>query len=307
MLDLALRVGGGDPRRNLAVEEALLERGSGFESALVLYVDDPCVVIGRNQNPWVEAVPGLGLTVVRRASGGGAVYHDSGNLNWGIIVPRSRHDREAELALVERALGRLGVEARAGDRGGLFFSGSGPLAGAKLSGTARRFTASRVLHHGTLLVDADLDRLTLALGLRQTPSPGLELESSRALPSVSSRATKLSRIVPGLGVEDAIQALSRELVGREPVDAERFVDPASVESIERRLSSWDWTWGETPAFSLGLPWSGGRALLEVKGGRLVSVSGPGSEAILDFLGTPFDYDLPDRAIARFESFAPPAV
>jgi lipoate---protein ligase len=308
MYDVALRAAGTEPAVNLALEESLLERGIGQgagdnhsgrsrESAILVYVNDPCVVVGRNQNPWTEVSAGSGLPVLRRVSGGGAVYHDRGNLNWSLIVPRSRHDRGAELALVARALEGLGIETEPGPRGGLFVAAAGPWKGAKVSGTARRISATRVLHHGTLLVDADLRALSACLG-------GIEAELSRALPSVRSPSVNLSCLVPGLRVEDALRAIARELSGGEPLEAEGFADRAYAEEAAVRLSSWEWTWGSTPAFSLGLPWSGGLAHIEVKSGIVASASGQGAESLSSVLGRRFGYELPSAALLALEGGGP---
>ena len=304
MYHIALRAAQHDPYLNLALEESFLERGfrdgsrgdgsGGRESAIFIYVNDPCVVVGRNQNPWIEVAPRSSLPVLRRVSGGGAVYHDLGNLNWSFIVPRSSHDRDAELGLVARALRRLGVETVSGPRGGLFVAGDGPWKGSKLSGTARRFSASRVLHHGTLLVGSDLDRLAVSL------TGGIEAESSRALPSTRSQSVNLASIVPGLRVEEAALEIARELSGSAPEAAEPFADEGYADGAARRLASWEWTWGATPAFSLALQWSGGRARLDVRGGIVASASGPGSERISGIAGRRFGYEIPAAAIEALE-------
>jgi len=293
MYDIALRAARHDPFLNLALEESLLERGFGRDRAILVYVNDPCVVVGRNQNPWAEVAPRSDLPVLRRVSGGGTVYHDRGNLNWSIIVPRNDHDRDAEIGLVARALRKLGVETESGPRGGLFVAGGGRWKGAKLSGTARRFSASRVLHHGTLLVDADLARLASVLG-------GLEAESSHALPSVRSASVNLASLVPGLGVDEAALAIAGEFSGGDARTAEPFADPDYSEAAARRLASWEWTWGSTPAFSLGLQWSGGRIRIDVNGGIVAAVRGPGADRISELAGRRFGYGMPAAAIEALE-------
>jgi lipoate-protein ligase A len=293
MYDLALRAAGRDPEQNLALEESLLEKGFPGRRLFLVYVDDPCVVIGRNQNPWVEVSAGAGLPALRRVSGGGAVYHDKGNLNWSLILRRSDHDREAELSSVAAALRSLGVEAETGPRGGLFYAGEGPWKGAKLSGTARRLQAERVLHHGTLLVDADLAKLEASLR-------GLEAESSKALPSARSRSVNLSALAPGLTVDDAAAALARALSSPPFEEAESVADAAYASESRRRLASWEWTWGATPAFSLALPWSGGRAELVIREGRVASAEGPGAEALAGLCGERFDYGIRLAAIEALE-------
>jgi lipoate---protein ligase len=294
LIDRALFSAGGDPYRNLALEEALLERGFEGAGVLLLYANEPCVVVGRNQNPWVEASEASGLPVLRRVSGGGAVYHDLGNLNWALILPRSRHDREAELALVAGALRDLGVGAEAGPRGGLFVSAGEKCAGAKISGTARRLTTERVLHHGTLLVNADLARMGTCLG-------GIATGASRAVSSAPSPCVNLASILPGIRVEEVAEALSRALVGSPIGAAEAAADSAYVDEADRRLRSWDWTWGATPAFGVALEWGGGSVGIEVRGGRVASVSGAGSEAIAGFVGRKFDYGLPRNCVDAMNS------
>ena len=98
----------------MSIENVLLETWRRPEGLLLFYINGPSVIIGRNQNPWREAAPGTGLPLYRRASGGGAVYHDEGNLNWALIVPRLMHSQDAELAMVAAALSAQGVDAGAG-------------------------------------------------------------------------------------------------------------------------------------------------------------------------------------------------
>jgi lipoate---protein ligase len=300
LIELALHSDRTDPYRNLALEEALLgdckeelleRKGGGL---LLLYANSPCVVVGRNQNPWAEAAEGSGIPTLRRVSGGGAVYHDEGNLNWALVVPRHSHNRSSELALVARALGELGIDAAEGERGGLYLAGEGPFAGAKISGTARRIGAERVLHHGTLLVDSDLALMKRSLG-------GLELERSRALASVSSPCANLASVLPGLGVGDVAEALARSIAGAAPEAAEGYADQGIAAEAETRLRGWAWTWGATPAFSVVLTMSGGTVRVEVLHGRVAAVSGPGAEACTGFVGLPFDYGTPQACAEAIEA------
>jgi lipoate-protein ligase A len=280
----ALRASGHDPVANLAVEEALLERGAGSE--FLAYVNDPCVVVGRNQNPWAEVSPRCALPVLRRVSGGGTVYHDHGNLNWSFILPRSVHDQCAELEAIASALRRLGLRAETGPRGGLFALVDGGMR-LKISGTARRLTAGRVIHHGTLLVDADLAALAASLG-------GMETLDSRALPSVPSMAANLSTLVPGLGVDDLVSLLCESLGAGCPASATEAADPSIARAAAVRLASWEWTWGSTPAFSVAVP--GPReAVMEVRTGFVSEVRGRDSPALASLVGTRFGYGIPDKA------------
>lgn len=284
-----------DPYANLALEEGFLEGGGPAGGLLLLYVNGPCAVIGRNQNPWIEVRADAGLPVLRRASGGGAVYHDRGNLNWSLVVAREAHDRLAELGLVVAALSALGVEAEADCRGALRIAGKGPRSGDKVSGSARRMLRDRVLHHGTLLVESDLGRMESCLG-------GIGAASSAAPGSAPSRVANLSSLVPGLRVSDAMAALARAFSGRAAESAEGRGYEAESLRAEARLRSWEWTYGATPPFSVAVGEGVTAASLEARGGIVASVSGPGAPALGSLVGTRFGYSLPARAeelLARF--------
>lgn len=159
------------PELNLAIDEALV-RGKAegdSPSTLRLWRNPPCIVIGISQNPFVEidlaACQELGLPVVRRQSGGGAVYHDAGNMNYSLIVerealgPHISTERSYAFLLqgVVNALGRFGVTAHVRNTSDVFVDDR------KIAGCAQYRTGNAVLHHGCLLVDSDLLRLDRAL------------------------------------------------------------------------------------------------------------------------------------------------
>lgn len=301
---LLLRSSSFDPCLNLALEEALLESPEGPDRALFFYACDPCVVIGRNQNPWVEAAPGSGLPLLRRVSGGGAVYLDRGCLNWSLLVPRGRHDAEAEIAMLARALEELGVRSSSGPRGGLFLGAEGPFRGRKICGTARRMTAGRVLHHGTLLVDADLAGLERSLG-------GIFVAGSRALASAPSRTANLGQVLPGLGVEGLAAHLAESLAGSGSIrDAEPFIRELAgqdrILSIQERLRGWDWTYGMTPPFSLSFTTPKGGLEVEVLDGLVARLGGPaapglGEENTRRLIGSRFDYSFQENVTLLYET------
>jgi lipoate---protein ligase len=285
---IALSSSSTDPHANLALEEALLEGPLPAGGLLLLYVDGPCAVIGRNQNPWIELRAGSGLPVIRRVSGGGTVYHDEGNLNWSIVAPREAHDRCAELALVVAALAGLGVEAAADERGAIRIAGAGARAGDKVSGSARRLLRDRVLHHGTLLVDADLEAMASCLG-------GIEADSAASPASVPSRVVNLSSIVEGLRVGDAASALASAFAGRPAEPAEPSADAEAVARCRARLRSWEWTYGATPPFSIRVEGGGLAARLELRGGIVAAATGQGASALGALIGLRFDHAIPAAA------------
>jgi len=169
-----------NPGFNLAAEDALFLRQP--EEALFLYVNNPCVVVGCNQSMLAEAdvrfCASHGIGLFRRLSGGGAVYHDRGNLNYCFIrnrCPGQSPLGAAFLGPVVNVLRSMEIPVEVGNRNDLWLPG-----GFKISGTASHIGKNRELHHGTLLYDTDLERLQQAL----TPySPGRIKASVASVPS----------------------------------------------------------------------------------------------------------------------------
>lgn len=252
---------------NLAYEEYLLERGDA--DALMLWQDAPSVVIGLNQNA-AEEVDALeaarrGVTVVRRRTGGGAVYHDLGNLNYSFITEAGD---EAALSFesftrpVCEALASLGVRAEASGRNDI------TVAGLKVSGTARRLHKGRVLHHGTLLFRTDREAMAALL------RPDSGKFSGKAAKSVRSRVGQLCDFLPeGTTLAEFKAALLRSLM---PGGAEITPLPAdALEDISRRAElyrSRDWTWTHAPDFgfrnSRRFPGGGITVSLDVSHGEI---------------------------------------
>ncbi|MCE1159295.1 MAG: lipoate--protein ligase family protein [Spirochaetia bacterium] len=279
---------GSSPLEHLAVESALVEsalietwnRDAGL---LLLYTNEACLVIGRNQNPWKEVNPRSRLPVYRRDSGGGAVYHDRGNLNWSLVVPRETHDRDGELALIAGALRKIGYPVEPGERGGLYCDASSANPGCKVSGTARRFGKQRVLHHGTLLVSSDLRALRSSLG-------GIETQDDRSLSSVPARAANISSIGLAVGLEALALSLSLALCESPPA---RFSPEGETRDRIRReaarLGALDWIYGATPGFSFRLPGKGGPFLFSVEQGFLSFPEGSYENHFARFRGIPFSF------------------
>lgn len=190
---------GSDPFENLAREQILLENGP--EDGLILYLwqNQNTVVIGRNQNAFRECRLSLleaeGGRLARRLSGGGAVFHDLGNLNFTLLLPREDFDIPRQLDIICRACRAFDIPAQPAGRNDLTVEGH------KFSGSAFYKSGSRAYHHGTLLLNADLDKLG-----RYLSPPKAKLEA-KGVASVRSRVVNLSEYAPGLTVE----AMSRQL------------------------------------------------------------------------------------------------
>ncbi len=263
---------GLDPYRNLAVEEHLARTCPAGTVRLVFYRNAPAVVIGRNQNPWLEAdlaeASRQGVALARRVSGGGTVVHDEGNLNYGFIMPRPLYAPARFLQIVVAALGALGIPASACARSSVW------VGGRKVSGTAFLLTGRTALLHGCILVHSDLDRVRRLLA-----SPPAD-RRTRAVASIRSPVTRLCDRSPALTVEAVREAIAASAVqslaagaGPEPVPADP--DPGSVTALMARLQSWEWLYGRTADFEHLLHLATGTVALQVNGGAVAAVHAEG--------------------------------
>ena len=157
-----------DPRINLAIEEYALKNLDINESYLLFYINEPSIIIGKNQNTVEEIntdyVEKQGLHVVRRLSGGGAVYHDLGNLNFSFITKddgESFHNFKKFTEPVVTALHKLGVKAELSGRNDIIAEGR------KISGNAQFSTKGRMFSHGTLLFDSEMENVVSALRVKK--------------------------------------------------------------------------------------------------------------------------------------------
>ena len=226
---------------NLAREQLLLDGGGGTVPVLMLWRGPQAVVMGKNQNPWRECDPQYlrenGIPLARRVSGGGAVYHDPGNLNFSWILPREGYVPAFCHDLACRALARLGLTAQVAPTGGLLVQGK------KVSGSAYCYRRERVLHHGTLLLDADLGRLRAAL------SPPRVQVHTHAVRSVPAQVANLRDFLPELTREQLMCALVTE--AHQVLGPVQDCDPdfGGLDAVTVQLSSPEWIWGQTPRFS----------------------------------------------------------
>ncbi len=230
-----------DVYENLAAEEALLD-AAPTEPVVFIYANDPAVVLGKNQNPWrecaVSRLDALGVKLARRISGGGTVYHDRGNLNLACILPREHYRRDEVLRLYIAGLARAGVTAE--------ITGGTSLAvgGRKVSGNAFCFRRDHVLHHGTLLWEADLEKLRAAL------VPDLPEVETRAVASNPMPVVNLRDLLPGRTQESLRDAMVAALAAAWGTATRNDVLPDIGDRVAR-LKSWEWVFGATPDFSVG--------------------------------------------------------
>jgi Lipoate-protein ligase A len=242
-----------DPYINHAIEEILFTTFVDYEQILFLWVNEPSVVFGRNQNPWheidVRFAEEAGIHLLRRISGGGTVFHDEGNLNYAFIEHHSIYDENAHFEMISEAIQKFGLEVKVTARKDI------TLEGKKISGSAFFLKGMRRLHHGTLLVDVDLDRLWKSLKVNDEVYKA-RFSIGRTIPSVPSPVINLAQVNPKLKVSDITNAIVDEYYKRNEYDVElqsiddviKAHEPA-YETIRARHASWEWVFGETPSFS----------------------------------------------------------
>lgn len=237
-----------DPFYNLALEETAAQALREDEWLLFLWQNERTVVVGRNQNAWkecdVEALEEDGGRVARRRSGGGAVYHDAGNLNFTFAAPTALHNAERNLEVIRQAVASFGLDARVSGRNDVTADG------AKFSGNAFFRTRGTTVHHGTLMVA--VDTAEMARYLRPDPRK----LKAKGIDSVRSRVTNLSTLEPALTVASLAGALEDAFArvgGGTPEPFERTrLDVAALARSRERFASWEWRLGASRPFEHAL-------------------------------------------------------
>lgn len=271
-----------DPFRNLAVEKYLTFRVQEGQCILFLWQNRRTVVIGRNQNAWKEcntaALAADGGHLARRLSGGGAVFHDLGNLNFSFCVRREDYDVDRQLEVIRRALLREGIEACKSGRNDLLAEGR------KFSGNAFYKSGDFCCHHGTIMIDVNRELIGKYLNV-----PERKL-LSKGITSVQSRVVNLKELRPDLtigGLSASLREAFSEVYGCEAREDGLFqaIDGCEAhgrgalseacEQIRRDeafFASREWIFGTKVPFSHQLEgdfaWGGAQVLLQVEQGTI---------------------------------------
>ncbi len=271
MVHRVLRFACDNPYVNLAAEAWFTGAALPGQRLLLLWQNTNTVVIGRNQNPLAECdLPRMrqdGVRLARRLSGGGAVYHHTGNLNFSFIAPAAEQDTEENYRMVLTALQDLGLLAKRSGRNDL------ALEGRKISGSAFFEQGGGACHHGTLLVCED----TVKLGAYLRPSA--EKLQSKGVASVPARVTNLAAHCPGLSTEQVSTALSQTFAASaaKPVAARWLSerDLLALSGVAERaqyLASESWLYGASPGwnkeFTRRFAWGSVSAHLSVARGEI---------------------------------------
>ncbi|WP_260284574.1 lipoate--protein ligase [Peribacillus aracenensis] len=239
-----------DPRINLAIEEYALKHLNIDETYLLFYINRPSIIIGRNQNTIEEInadyVDGNGITVVRRLSGGGAVYHDMGNLNFSFITRDdgdSFHNFKKFTQPVVETLEKLGIHAELSGRNDILAEGK------KISGNAMFSTKGRMFSHGTLLFQSEMDHIVSALKVKK------DKIESKGIKSIRSRVGNIADFLKEpMSVEEFRSFLLQNIFKDSGKVTEYVLTEKDWEKIhkisEERYQNWEWNYGKSPKFNL---------------------------------------------------------
>ena len=235
-----------NPYYNLAYEEYLLNELSKEDLVILFYKNHNTIVIGRNQNPWHETAYSKfinqGGKLVRRFSGGGTVFHDSGNLNFSFLSSKTNYNLDWNFKIIQKTLREFKIKSQLTDRYDLFINQY------KFSGNAFHLKRNKACHHGTLLLNSDLKNISKYL------KPEISITEGNYIPSKSSPVTNLSKYNNDLTINNFVERFIKILNLSTNINKviEKDVDPESL-TINKELyfknKSWDWIYGRTPDFS----------------------------------------------------------
>lgn len=235
-----------NPWQNLAVEEYLMDSACSESRILYLWQNAHTIVIGKNQNAWrecrIDVIKEEGVALARRITGGGAVYHDAGNLNFSFIMGEKHYSLERQLSVIQAALGNFGLS--------VVFSGRNDilLNSRKFSGNAFAHRKGICLHHGTILIDVDTEKMARYLHVSK------EKMKAKGVTSVHSRVINLAEEAPQLTPEKLkpllFAAFEAEYGSHSEAVSTFTLDTEQTRTLYRRNSSWQWQYGATPQFDI---------------------------------------------------------
>ena len=237
-----------NPWFNLATEDWIFNTLDADSHTLFLWRNSETVVIGRSQNPWVECktdkMAADDVFLARRQSGGGAVFHDLGNTNFTFLSPKHAYDQTANFTIIINALKKLGIDATLSGRNDM------QVGDRKISGSAFKHAADRSFHHGTLLVNANMQKL----GDYLNPHP-LKLKA-KGIKSVRARVANLVEFNDAINHETLSEAIIEafceyygETAPVEQLDEASLAKQPTLNAYYQQMADWDWRFGKTPEFS----------------------------------------------------------
>lgn len=238
-----------DPAFNLALEQYIFDHMDRNQEYFMLWQNANTVVIGKNQNAFAEVnqktADEKSITVVRRLSGGGAVYHDLGNLNFTFILD-AKDTTDLDIRLFCRPIAdllhSLGISAKVNGRNDITIEGK------KFSGNSQYLKQGRLMHHGTLMFNSDLSVVADVLNV------SVDKFQSKAVKSVRSRITNIAPYLPkDFTLEEFKSLLLKHILKTDTVDPYLFSDEELqiIEQIKKeRYDKWEWNYGYSPTYSV---------------------------------------------------------
>lgn len=257
-----------DPHVNLAIEKHLMDITPVGCCVLYLWQNQNTVVIGKNQNAWLECRTSLleeeGGTLARRLSGGGAVFHDLGNLNFTFIMRKEDYDLDKQVAVIQEACALAGIKAEKSGRNDLLADGR------KFSGNAFYQNSTHAYHHGTLMLDVDKEKLG-----RYLSPPKAKLEA-KGVASVRSRVVNLKELAPALTIDlmkqYMVTAFTKVYGGEAAILELTDADLTEIAAAREKYGSWEYLFGAPLPFSFQcqahFPWGHIHLQLEAKQGHI---------------------------------------
>lgn len=238
-----------DPAFNLAMEQYVFDSMSREKEYFWLWQNDNTIVVGKHQNTVQEInqsyVKEHGIRVVRRLSGGGAVYHDLGNVNFTFIADAGNLEQlnlQKFTVPVVNTLKKIGIEAQANGRNDISIDGK------KFSGNSQYIKQGRIMHHGTLMFDSDLSIVQQALHVSAAKY------ESKGFKSVRSRVTNIRPYAaPGMTLENFIDILKNHMIEGQQVEIYHLTPKDIAEIIrikESRYDTWKWNYGASPKYTV---------------------------------------------------------
>lgn len=259
-----------DPYLNLGIEDWLFRQVLDQQPILLLWRNQPCVVIGRAQNPWLECnvnqLIQCNIPIVRRQSGGGTVYHDLGNLNISFLSPKPLYNKQQNLQVIKSALAGCGFTASISERHDILLHHQNQT--FKISGSAFRETKDHAFHHASLLIDTNVENLWQAL----TPTISTA-KNSKGVRSVRSPVITLKHVQPTLALAHIEQTIIQAFNEQHHVDPSISTIttdncPLHAQRYSDMIQQWDWRFGRTLPFSV--EWQPG-VDLHIKQGKVLQV------------------------------------
>lgn len=239
-----------DPAYNVALEAYAFQKLTDIDEIFILWINEPAIIIGRHQNTIQEInkefIDKNGIHVVRRLSGGGAVYHDLNNLNYTIISNNTQEgafDFQTFSKPVIDTLAKLGVKAEFTGRNDLEINGQ------KFAGNAQAYYKGRMMHHGCLLFDVDMSVLGQALKVSK------DKIESKGIKSVRARVTNIvDHLSDKITVHEFSDAILAQMKEEYPEMDEYVLSDAELSEIQamrdNQFATWDWTYGKAPEYTI---------------------------------------------------------